>query len=97
MTTSNNPKPFDEKRKDIRYSCQKLADVYIGGHRFSGCIKDESKGGLFIETRGSFMMGDEVVVIYGSPKGMSMKRSGKIVKIIPKGIGIKLNWPGYNR
>jgi hypothetical protein len=97
MASPINPRPFDEKRKDIRYNCQKLADVFIGAHRIPGCIKNESKGGLFVETRGSFIMGDEVVVVYGSPQGMDMKRSGKIVKIIPGGIGIKFNWPGYNR
>ena len=96
MTPSNHPIPYDEKRKDIRFSCQKMADVFIGAQRYSGCIRNESKGGVFVETRGSFLAGDDVMVVYESPIGIDLKRSGKIVKIKLGGIGIKFNHPGYN-
>lgn len=97
MASSQPPLQYDEKRSDIRYSCQKMADVYIGAHRYSGCIRNESKGGVFVETRGSFLAGDDVMVVYESPIGIDLKRSGKIVKIDLNGIGIKFNHPGYNR
>ena len=97
MTSSSSLKPFDEKRKDIRHGCQKLADVFVKGQRFQGCIKNESKGGIFVETRGSFLAGDDVMVVYESPIGIDLRRSGKIVKIDPGGIGIKFKWPGYNK
>lgn len=97
MTSSSSLKPFDEKRKDIRHRCQKFADVFVKGQRFAGCIKNESKGGLFVETRGSFLMGDDVLVVYESPIGIDLRRSGKIVKIDREGIGIKFKWPGYNQ
>lgn len=97
MTSANSLKPFDEKRKDIRHRCQKLADVFVKGQRFAGCIKNESKGGVFVETRGSFLIGDDVFVVYESPIGIDLRRSGKIVKIDREGIGIKFKWPGYNQ
>ena len=97
MTSSNSLKPFDEKRKDIRFGCQKLADVFVKGQRFQGCIRNESKGGIFVETRGSFLAGDDVMVVYESPIGIDLRRSGKIVKIDPGGIGIKFKWRGYNK
>ena len=97
MMSSGSLKPFDEKRKDIRYGCQKLADVFVKGQRFQGYIKNESKGSVFVETRGSFIAGDDVIVVYESPIGIDLRRSGKIVKIDPGGIGIKFKWPGYNK
>jgi hypothetical protein len=97
MTSSNQSSPYDEKRKDIRFSCEKLADVFVGAQRYPGYIRNESKGGVFVETRGSFLAGDDVTVVYESPIGIDLKRSGKIVKIELDGIGIKFKHPGYNR
>jgi Tfp pilus assembly protein PilZ len=96
MTSSDNQSRFDEKRRDIRHRCLKLAEVFIGAQRYPGCIRNESKGGIFVETRGSFLSGDDVMVVYESPMGIDQKRSGKIVKIDLDGIGIKFNHPGYN-
>ena len=64
MTLLKNPGQFDEKRKDIRHGCQKFADVFIGASRYSGLIRNESKGGVFVETRGSFLAGDLEIVIW---------------------------------
>ena len=97
MTSSNQSNPYNEKRKDIRFSCDKLAEVFIGSQRYSGYIRNESKGGVFVETRGSFLAGDDVMVVYESPIGIDLKRSGKVVKIDLDGIGIKFKHPGYNR
>jgi hypothetical protein len=96
MTPSEDQIRFDEKRKDIRHSCKKLADVFIGAQRHPGCIRNESKGGVFVETHGSFFAGDEVMVVYESPIGIDQKRTGKIVKIERDGIGVRYNYPGYN-
>jgi hypothetical protein len=96
MTSSINQRQFEEKRTDIRHPCQKHAEVFIGARRFSGCIRNESKGGVFVETRGSFLLNDNVVVVYASPLGIDLRRSGKIVKLEPGGIGVKFKWPGYN-
>jgi len=97
MTPSDGPRQFPEKRKDIRHRCQKLAEVFVGAQRYPGFIRNESKGGVFVETRGSFLPGDNVLVVYETPIGIDMKRTGKIVKIDPTGIGVKFNHPGYNR
>ena len=97
MAPSNQSDQYDEKRRDIRFRCDKLAEVFIGAQRYSGYIRNESKGGVFVETRGSFLAGDDVTVVYESPIGIDLKRSGKIVKIDLDGIGVKFNHPGYNR
>ena len=97
MTSSSSLKPFDEKRKDIRHGCQKLADGFVKGQRFQGCIRNESKGGVFVETRGPFLMGDDVLVVYESPIGIDLRRTEKIVQIDKQGIGMKFKWPGYNQ
>ena len=97
MAFSNNQRRFQEKRTDTRFECSKHADVFIGARRYTGYIKNESKGGVFIETRGSFLQNDSVVVVYASPMGIDLRRTGKIVKVNPNGIGIKFRWPGYNQ
>ena len=63
MTSTNQPNQYNEKRKDIRHSCQKPAEVFIGAQRYSGYICNESKGGVFVEARGSFLAGDDVMVV----------------------------------
>ena len=97
MASPDQPIQYHERRKDIRHSCQKEADVFIGARRYPGYIRNESKGGVFVETRGSFLAGDDVMVVYESPLGIDLKRAGKVVKVDLGGIGIKFNHPGYNR
>ena len=75
MMPSDDQIRYDEKRKDIRHSCKKLADIFIGAQRYPGLIRNESKGGVFVETRGSFFTGDDVTVVYESPIGIDQKRT----------------------
>jgi hypothetical protein len=97
MSSSNQSDEYSEKRQHIRRSCQTPAEVYIGAQRYPGYIRNESKGGIYVLTRGSFFAGDDVTVVYESPTGFGLKKTGKIVAIKLEGIGIKFSHPGYNR
>lgn len=90
-------KPGRERRHDIRRECSKFVEIMVQGRTYLGCIKNESKGGLFIEAKGSFGMGQDISLTYPSPVAPDHIRTGKIVKIMPSGIGVKYNYPGYLR
>ncbi|UCH23628.1 MAG: PilZ domain-containing protein [Deltaproteobacteria bacterium] len=97
MNISDKQVTYKEKRKDVRHSCSKVAEIFVQDRKYLGCIKNESKSGVFIETTGRFSVGQDVSVSFQSPTGQELKKTATIVKVNPEGIGIKYNWPGYNR
>ena len=96
MNITDN-KPGRDRRQDIRRGCSKFVEITVQGRSYLGCIKNESKGGLFIEAKGSFGVDQDIALTYPSPAAPDHIRTGKIVKTMPAGIGIKFNYPGYLR
>jgi hypothetical protein len=86
-----------DRRKYIRIKTSRAAECYISGRRFEGIIKDESTGGAYIQIKGAFSKGQDIMLIYTSPQGIVMKKSGKIARIGSDGIGIEFKYPGYSR
>lgn len=97
MINSEGQSHGRDRRQAIRHSCSKMTELFVQGHGYMGCIKNESFGGIFIETSGSFSVGQQVSVAYTSAAGLDQKKNGKIVVINPDGVGVKFHWPGYNR
>ncbi|UCF93935.1 MAG: PilZ domain-containing protein [Desulfobacterales bacterium] len=95
MGGSSQKRSIKEKRQNIRHYCTKPIEFFVENRSFLGFIKNESRGGLFIETRGPFAVGQAITVTYPTPLGPDQKRTGKIVKLSPEGIGIQFSWPGY--
>jgi hypothetical protein len=89
-------KTMSEKRRDIRHSCSKMVEFHAGDRQHLGCIKNESKTGVFIETRGDFRTGQDITLI-STDAGLEFKKTGKIVAVYPTGIAVEFNWPGYTR
>ena len=90
-------KTAGDRRQDIRRECSKSVEIMVQGRSYLGCIKNESKGGLYIEAKGSFGVGQDISLTYPSPAAPDYIRTGKIVKIMSCGIGVKYNYPGYLR
>ena len=67
------------------------------GRVYLGLIEDKSDNGVFIETGGRFYEGQDISMTIESPKFEGEKRTGKIVRITPNGIGVKFNYPGYTK
>jgi Tfp pilus assembly protein PilZ len=74
-----------------------MTEFFVEGAAFLGTIRNESRGGLYVQTAGPFATGQEVTLTYTTPSGMDLKRTGKIINLYPDGIGIQFDWPGYNR
>ena len=59
---------------------------------FSGFIQNISSGGLFIETRETLPVGQQVTLSFMRPKSRdSIKVSGEVVRKIPDGFGVKFH------
>ncbi len=85
-----NLRGVDEKRQHKRTDGGVEVDFVIEGQAHWGFISNISAGGAFIETRDSFPIGKELTLCYPSPSDTGqMKITGEIVRIDPKGIGVK--------
>ncbi len=66
----------------------------VQGRFYDGLIKNMRGGGVFIETKGRFSEEQDISMTIESP---SEKRTGKIARATPEGIGVEFNYPGYTR
>ena len=80
-----------EQRNDTRIPCLIAVDYSTDKRAYHDFIQDLSKGGVFIETREPFHLGEMVSLTFTMPKsGSHFKISGKIIRIEGHGIAIAL-------
>ncbi len=92
MTDPNKP---EEQRKDARSPCSVDADCTTWNSAFRGSLQNISAGGVFIETKGAFGVGDEITLTFSTPNHQDpVKIVGEIVWHVPQGIGVKFKTPG---
>jgi hypothetical protein len=83
-------KPAD-KRKYHRKDSSIYAICETDQCYFRDFIKNVSAEGLFIETETALSAGDEVFISFFHPDSkISIKTTGKIVRVDQKGVGVKL-------
>jgi len=86
MTTSNNQKPFKERRKFPRTIVE--YDTDVNSNR--GVVLDMSPAGVFIATDEPFLAGTKIDITFPSLSDCpSFTVSGSVVWRKPKGIGVK--------
>ena len=68
-----------------------MAVEYVAqGRAYTDFIRNISRNGMFIETHWPFMSGEKLSLTFNPPEiKRSIKISGEIVRINPKGIGVK--------
>jgi Tfp pilus assembly protein PilZ len=77
-------------RKNIRISCMMSVDYADSERAFRDYIYDISTGGVFIKTRESFSLGEEIVLsMTFSAEGNAFKIPAEVVRTAPDGIGVK--------
>ena len=89
-----------EKRDCVRLSVPRVLDFIVKGRVYRGSIENNSDCGVFIKTKGRFSdryEGQDISMTIESPKFGSEKRTGKIARVTPEGIGVKFHYPGYTR
>ncbi len=85
------------KREYVRLSVNILVEFVVQNRVYQGWIKDIGEGGMVIDANGPFSIGQDISMIYLSPRGLREKRTGKISRTISQGIGVKFSLPGYSR
>jgi len=89
------------RRKHNRKPCSITLNYSIGGDAFNGLVKDISAGGMFIlsiETDLAFSAGQEITVNFPAhtKNQEPIKLPGKVIWIVPKGIGVKFKAEDQN-
>ena len=80
------------KRRYQRQACKKHVAFSSQNRIFGGLIKDFSEYGVFIESKQSFAIGQPLVMTFEVPNSKEQVRiTGKIVRTLPNGIGVKFN------
>ena len=83
---------LENKRKTYRKSCLMVVDFTIKGRFYSGCIKDISVDGAFIESHYHGPTGDEIQLSFLSPDiSKPIKLTGKVMRTALDGFGVKFN------
>ena len=81
---------YEEKRRNPRVSCFVAVEYVAQGRAYTDFIRNISRNGMFIETHWPFMSGEKLSLTFNPPEiKRSIKISGEIVRINPKGIGVK--------
>lgn len=71
------------------FSTSKSVEFSINGRAYLGSLEDKNNNGVFIKTTGRFSEGQDISMTFESPKFGSEKKTGKIVRVTPLGIGVK--------
>ncbi|MEE9518504.1 MAG: PilZ domain-containing protein [Candidatus Adiutricales bacterium] len=83
-----------DRREFVRRPVDIPIELSIQGRFYDGLIKNMRNGGVFIKTKGRYSEGQDISMTIESP---SEKRTGKIARVTPEGIGVEFNYPGYTR
>ncbi len=80
-----------DKREHARSPIDIPVEFSIQGQFYYGLIKSVSKGGVFIETTGTFSVGQEISFYFGKEN-----MDGTIIRVEPQGIGVKFgHWEHF--
>jgi hypothetical protein len=92
-----------DERRSKRHARGVVCEVWVGGTRYTGTVKDVSSGGLFIHTRASATPGTAITLVFAPALGLPEVRfTARVVRseqIRPDlqsvlGIGVEVLQPG---
>ncbi len=79
-----------ERRRHPREICNILVDYTLKGRVFRGFILNISRGGALIANGRSFLVGEEIKMVFRHPISQGNRRiTGEIAWVTPKEIGVK--------
>ncbi len=80
---------FKERRKHFRYPVNIRIEFIVEGYDYKGMVKNISQGGVLIETKELFTIGQAISMTYSSPNFGEENRVGTIIRVSEQGIGVK--------
>jgi len=82
----------NERRQDKRLPCLMAVDFSNRDRVYHEFIRDLSRGGVFIQTRETFDVGEQVTLTFTTQKyQVHFKLSGKIARLEDNGIGVQFD------
>jgi len=84
-----------EKRGGIRHKIPRYVEVFVRGKPYVGTILNQSRGGVFIQVRGTFTAGEDLFLMDPSTPSVMQKRKARIARVASDGIGVLFERPGY--
>jgi uncharacterized protein (TIGR02266 family) len=83
-------KSSDDTRENIRKPYNMVVDYFAQDRFCNDFIQNISAGGMFIETRKPFLVGQNIMLTFPLPKNRKhVKVAGEVIRTTPKGIGVK--------
>ncbi len=81
-----------DKRERVRHADAKIVDFVVGKRAHRGSTTNMSRNGVFIKTEGRFSKGQDISMVFESPRFEKReKRTGKIIRVAPHGIGVEFS------
>ena len=77
-----------DRRECVRLSFPRVVDFTVKGRLYQGSIENNCDSGVFIKTEGRFSERQDISMTIESP---GEKRTGKIARVAPHGIGVEFN------
>jgi Tfp pilus assembly protein PilZ len=75
------PNPAIDKRRHRRHARRIPCDLFIRGTRYSGIVKDASRGGVFVHTRAKASVGTAITIVIAPGEGRAEIRfEGRVVR-----------------
>jgi len=88
----NGYKYRKDSRQDPRSHYRKVTFFSTNNRNYKGFITNISRSGAFIVTKHKFFLGQQIMlVIPGGGKHYDIKLKGSVVRLSPKGIGVKFD------
>ncbi len=83
------------KRKYVRRPKEQPVEFIVGDLCYKGAMLNLSAGGAFIQARGSFSVGENIILIYqsGASATAAVKQAAIIRRTTEKGIGVEFKGP----
>ena len=92
---------FKWVREYPRLACYIMVDFASGDKAYRSCIRDISASGVFIESKDTFKVGQQIALCFtisDSEEMLPFKTKGKVTRIYPDGIGVQYeNLSHYQR
>ena len=77
-----------DRREFVRRPVDIPVKLSVQGRFYDGLIKNISKGGVFIEAKGTFSVGQKISFCFGKETII-----GTVIWVDPKGFGVKFGKP----
>lgn len=88
---------MEDRRKRNRCAVNRFVGIVVEDRSYRGTISDLTEDGCYIQTRGSYSVGDNILITHELEDDSKeiIRRYGIIKRVTQDGIGVGFRIPGY--